>query len=299
MTILSAVKMQAEKQGSSLSILTQQQQENFSKNGFLVLQDFIQPHVCQHLIERANFLIDQFDPEIVKTVFSTTDQKHAKHQYFLDSGDKIHFFFEEKALDENGNLKVEKSKAINKFGHAIHDLDPVFYCFSRMHKIAMLFHDLGLIDPLIVQSMYICKQPHIGGEVNCHQDGAYLYAEKQPVIGLWFALEDATIENGCLWAIPGGHKTPLKSRFIRDANNKTRNEIYDHSPWPLENRIPLEVKQGSVIVLHGLSPHMSKENMSSRSRHAFTLHAISSGSDYAADNWLQRSTKNPFSRILD
>ena len=54
--------------------------------------------------------------------------------------------------------------------------------------------------------MYIFKQPNIGGEVTCHQDSTFLYTEPIDIVGLWFALEDATIENGCLWAIPGGHR---------------------------------------------------------------------------------------------
>jgi phytanoyl-CoA hydroxylase len=50
--------------------------------------------------------------------------------------------------------------------------------------------------------MYIFKQPRIGGEVTCHQDSAFLYNDPISIAGLWFALEDATTENGCLWAIP-------------------------------------------------------------------------------------------------
>ena len=136
--------------------------------------------------------------------------------------------------------------------------------------------------------MYICKQPYIGGEVTCHQDSTYLYVKDQPVMGLWFALEDATIENGCLWAIPGGHRTPLKSR-LRRHGNETSFEVYDNTPWDLKKMIPLEVPQGSMIILHGLLPHMSYENKSGKSRHAYTLHVISEDDEYAKDNWLHRS----------
>jgi phytanoyl-CoA hydroxylase len=275
------------------SVTTPDQINHYQQNGFLILSDFISAEVCDLLMQRANALIENFNPENVKTIFSTKDQSHAKHNYFLDSGHQINFFFEENAFDEHGNLKYEKSKCINKFGHAMHDLDPVFNCFSRTHKIATLINDLQIQDPKLIQSMYICKQPHIGGEVNCHQDATYLYAENQPVIGLWFALEDATLENGCLWAIPGGHQQNLKSRFIRE-ENKTRNEIYDHIPWPLEQMIPLEVKRGSVIVLHGLLPHMSKENVSAKSRHAYTLHVIGKHAKFAENNWLKRPDNMPF-----
>lgn len=109
------------------------------------------------------------------------------------------------------------------------------------------------------------------------------------MVGLWFALEDATIDNGCLWVIPGRHKLGLKSRFIRAEGGGTRFEVFDNTPWPEEKLQPLEVKKGTLIVLHGLLPHLSRENQSSRSRHAYTLHVIDAASRYPDENWLRRS----------
>ena len=56
----------------------------------------------------------------------------------LTSGDKIRFFFEENAFNADGTLKYEKEKSINKIGHALHDLDPVFDRFSRSQKVKEL-----------------------------------------------------------------------------------------------------------------------------------------------------------------
>src|SRR5690606_16645772 len=203
------------------------------------------------------------------------NQTHAQHNYFLDSGDRVHYFFEENAFDKDGNLHVAKALSINKVGHALHIKDAVFSQFSNSVKLHELMHATGLEQPLIMQSMYLFKQPKIGGEVIPHQDSTYLYVHEQPITGFWFALEDATIENGCLWAIPGGHQTPLKSRMKRDTNDQISTEIYDESPWEMKKMLPLEVKKGSVIILHGLLPHMSKTNHSDKSRHAYAIHAMS------------------------
>jgi phytanoyl-CoA hydroxylase len=286
-----------QREKSKNKFLTDLQKKYFERDGYLVIRDFISEEICLSLIKEAEKLIENFDSGDVKTIFSTKDQSHAKQQYFLDSGHKIHFFFEEKAFDDAGELKAPKQHSINKMGHALHELNPVFHDFSHYDKISALLHDLDLSDPRITQSMYICKQPHFGGEVDCHQDSTYLYVHGQPIIGLWFALQDATLENGCLWAIPGGHRTALKSRFIRDNNNQVRTEILDHTPWALEKMIPLEVKRGSVIVLHGHLPHLSKENTSNRSRHAYTLHAMSGNDHFAEDNWLRLNENQTFTKL--
>ncbi len=55
-----------------------------------------------------------------------------------------------------------------------------------------------------LQSMYIFKQPSIGGVVVPHQDSTFIHTTPLSCVGLWWALEDATRDNGCLWAMPGG-----------------------------------------------------------------------------------------------
>jgi phytanoyl-CoA hydroxylase len=238
-------------------------------------------------------MVEQFEPGTITSIFSTHEQSRLADDYFLGSGDKVRFFFEENAFLKDGTLKQSKEKSINKIGHALHDLDPVFNAFSRTSQLRELVSDLGIKRPLLLQSMYIFKQPKIGGEVTCHQDSTFLYTEPQDIAGLWFALEDATLENGCLWAIPGGHKLGLKSRWVRDGAGGMKFDVFDSSPFPEDELVPLEVGKGSLILLNGLLPHKSLANRSEKSRHAYTLHAISAESRYPADNWLQRSPNMP------
>ena len=265
----------------------------YDRDGFLVLPDFVTHAACDRLRARAEELVRDFDPSGVVSIFSTREQTRTSDDYFLESGDKIRFFFEENAFHSDGTLRQNKEQSINKIGHALHDLDPVFDGFSRAEGIRELVSDLGIVHPLLLQSMYIFKQPRIGGEVTCHQDATFLYTEPLKLVGLWFALEDATIENGCLWAIPRGHQLGLKSKFVRAEGGGTRFEAIDSSPWPEDNLRPLEVEKGTLIVLHPLLPHLSRENRSAKSRHAYTLHVIDGASTYPASNWLQRSLEMP------
>ena len=130
----------------------------------------------------------------------------------------------------------------------MHDIDPVFDNFSHSPELAEIARGLGFSQPGIIQSMYIFKPPRIGGEVVCHQDSTYIYTEPESCVGFWFALEDATLDNGCMHFIPGGHKLPLKKRNYRTGEFKLTTEVLDDEPWPEHLKIPAEAKAGTLVV---------------------------------------------------
>lgn len=263
----------------------------FERDGFLVLEGFLSGAACDALIERAGEIVRAFRPETY-SVFTTREQARRSDDYFLESGGEIRCFFEEDAFGPGGALERPVEQAINKIGHALHDLDPVFSRASRDPRLAALAAELGLERPLLLQSMYIFKQPFIGGEVTAHQDHTFLWTDPPSVVGFWFALEDATLENGCLWALPGGHREPPRRRFHR-APGGTAFEILDERPLPEAGMIPLPAPRGTAIVLHGLLPHRSGANTSPRSRQAYTLHVVDERAAYRADSWLQRPPHLP------
>ncbi len=271
--------------------LSAQQLARYRRDGFLVLPDFVEPERCVALRERALQLAREYVPSPAEATIFTADGKalHAAEQYFLTSGEAIRCFFEKDAFGADGRLRADAHLCLNKLGHAMHDLDPVFSDFSRTPALAALATDIGLQAPLLLQSMYIFKQPRIGGEVVCHTDHTYLWTEPQSVVGFWFAIDDATVDNGCMWALPGGHRLPVRARSrMNAARTATEVEVLDPEPYPSDGLVALEARRGTLVLLHGALPHLSGANRSDRPRHAYTIHAIDGVAEYLADNWLQR-----------
>ena len=258
----------------------------WNDNGYLIIENFKTSDECDELINRSKQLIEEQDFNNQQSVFDTVSQSHNDDSYFLESGDKIRFFFEEKANLEKDNIRTNKLYIVNKIGHALHDLDKKFINFSKNEDLDQIARAIGFEDPLLLQSMYIFKQPKIGGEVVCHQDSTFLITEPESTVGFWFALEDATRQNGCLQVASGGHKGPLRKLFKRE-NNQMKMEVLSNEPFP-ETDTFVEVKKGTLVLLHGRLPHYSCENKSPHSRHAYTIHAIDGKSKYLDYNWLQR-----------
>jgi phytanoyl-CoA hydroxylase len=115
-------------------MLSREQIQEYEQNGFLVLKNLVEASACDRLRNRANELVRDFDPQGLVSIFSTHEQTRTSDDYFLDSGDKIRFFFEENAFDADGSLRQAKERSINKIGHALHDLDPIFDEFLAAPK---------------------------------------------------------------------------------------------------------------------------------------------------------------------
>jgi len=273
-------------------MLSPEQIRDFQTCGYTVLEGFKTKTEVATLKAAAAEIVEAFDVEALHSTF-VTGQDDALDDYFLTSGDKVRCFLEPDALDEAGQLRRGKELSINKIGHALHDLDPAFDQFSRDPRVESVVTDLGVALPQIWQSMYIYKQPHIGGEVLWHQDATYLSSDPQSVVALWFALDDATRENGCLWAANCGVNTPLRAVFqVSGADSQTI--VLDDTPWPdLREAVPLEVAAGTLVCFSGLLPHYSAANTSGLARHAYTMHVLDGRAEYAAQNWIQRSANFP------
>jgi phytanoyl-CoA hydroxylase len=279
-----------------ISVSLSQLAADYEKNGFAVIESAIAASDLDSIKNAAQNIVESFDVDQHQSVFSTRHQDQDRDKYFIESAEAVHCFLEEYALNESGELNRSKERAINKIGHAMHDLVPEFTRFCRLPIFAESMQALGFQSPTLWQTMYIFKQPQIGGEVRWHQDASYLIANNAGVIGCWVAIEDASKSNGCLWVEPGGHRSPLREIFEVSPNSPTGElRALDDTPWPDESKaIALEVPAGSIAFFSDRMPHYSSQNFSDRSRQAFTLHVTDQNAQWSERNWLQRRNLPPF-----
>lgn len=308
--------------GQPLEYLSQAQIDKFYKDGYLIVPGFLSHDQTSSLLLRAKELLDEFKPEDHPlTRFTTSDEDHVGDNYFLNSGDKIRYFLDEDAVDSSRKLTRDKARAVNKIGHALHELDPVFRNVTLENdRLKALARDLRFHhDPVALQSMIIFKQSQTGGAVPEHNDSTFLYTSPPSALGFWIALEKCTSTNGALSFLPGSHlTTPITKRFIRLLGGGTGFEQLatlpppssDISKKPRENasegvsegNYVLEAcEPGDLVLIHGSVLHKSERNNSAHTRFAYTFHMIDSSpyAEYDEKNWLQPTNTMPFSRILD
>ncbi|XP_049751563.1 phytanoyl-CoA dioxygenase domain-containing protein 1 isoform X7 [Elephas maximus indicus] len=257
--------------------LSPSQLQKFQEDGFLVLEGFLSADECVTMQERISEIVAKMDvPLHCRTEFSTQEEEQLKAQgstdYFLSSGDKIRFFFEKGVFDKEGNFLVPPEKSINKIGHGLGQ------------------------ESWPPDARGGAEYVHL--QVTPHQDASFLYTEPLGrVLGMWIALEDATLENGCLWFIPGSHTSGVSRRMVRAPAGSAPGTSFLGSEPARENSlfVPTPVRRGALVLIHGEVVHKSEQNLSDHSRQAYTFHLMeASGTVWSPENWLQPTAELPF-----
>lgn len=273
----------------------------YEKYGIIHIENFLQPSAIQNLLNDLSQATDDavcglekfwqnekvyFYSRCVKTA-PVIESDYATHPYFLSSKDKVHVFFE----------KDDEALTINRIGHGLHldssyrYIQSLVYHNPQLHGLLRL---VGLRHPVCLLSVYIPKYPNnYETKIRPHQESTFAYTEPQTATVLWIALEDAYIDNACMWGILGSHRSPLRYISSMNHHNKTRIfSIINETQIPDFNRdkcnfTPLIARGGDALIFHGNFIHCSPSNHSKNSRRALSMQFIDTNNTYyPSTNWI-------------
>ncbi|THV44969.1 hypothetical protein BGAL_0549g00020 [Botrytis galanthina] len=278
--------------------LSDEQLQFWRENGYLVIPDTLSAS------QKDNLLKTVHEAAQVLAGGGERVQKHAylpgQKSYVTPVGRAI------ATLSEHGfNPDVEPLKRIQRIGCGVHRVMPPFRkaILSPFHST--LARSLGYKDPCIYQSLIIVKAAEVGARVIPHQDGCSGFTNPSSCTTFWYALEDCSTENGCLAVAPGSHRVePITRRCVTNGNGQPvftdlEKPVYadikgvDDSTLPKKNEKgefeykKLEVKAGTLILMHGNLMHKSEANRSSKSRVAFNFGVVEGEHGWLEDNYLQ------------
>jgi phytanoyl-CoA hydroxylase len=238
----------------------------FKEQGFLAFSDVLTPAE----VEASRTALREITRELVTTpkgrYLPARDQSvyGAATYESVDGGGSMTL---ERGFDPTGHTPEEIEMKVRKYWAFVREAG----VFQRMVSTGSRLHGVvsALLGPdaILFQEMALVKPPFIGSEKPWHQDNAYFsFAPLDAILGVWIALDDATVDNGCMHTIPGGHRAgAFRHHHGSDC------EI-DKGLLEVERAVPVPVPAGGAMFFYGLLPHQTPPNFSPSRRRALQFH---------------------------
>jgi ectoine hydroxylase-related dioxygenase (phytanoyl-CoA dioxygenase family) len=185
----------------------------------------------------------------------------------------------EKKLAESGKQGISIPKEIN-FTSKISTRDPEVQRFACQEKFALLAVELlETPNTQLYWDQTVYKRPEASRDFPWHQDNGYVPTEPVHYLTCWLALEETTIENGCIWVQPRTHKLGL----VEHKKTETGWQCY----FGDDPGIPVPLKKGGMAAFHSLLFHRSTPNLSkTQTRKGYVL------------QYSQAGAKNPVTGVV-
>jgi hypothetical protein len=235
---------------SHLKVVSAEQHRSWATNGFFRIPDFAPPATCEAMLDRV---IELARDRGMATAIGA------------------------KVTPENNNAGkpvARPEEAVSKiFG--LHR-DGVFADFALSSSVVDLVAELIGPDLDVFLSQFIFKMPGAWGQP-WHQDSFYFpFEPARPVVGIWLAVTEATLHNGCLHVLGGSHTEPVHTHVPdrRPGANHGYFEIVDHDMSADE---PVLMEPGDLLVFDSHLMHRSTDNESDGMRAAMVYHYAAAG----------------------
>ena len=296
--------------------LTQAQLDDFNKNGYLVLSSLLTTDETNVLRSEAH--------DVVRNISEGADDKiiHYNLNDNVNSSPHPSPIGSVVAIFES-TATIAAAPPIARLGCGIHILLPSFRYWTHHPFHRLLYTDLmppiarnTRTNPLITQSQIIVKSgDNNGSAIVPHQDGCISFTDPPSCLTYWYALEDSTLENGCLEVLPGSHITePLRQRVVKgnrgepkfvdldevlraeggENEGKSKNEEGIQYAFGLSRDdgaktryVPLEVEKGTPVLFHGNLMHKSGKNRGGKGRMAYTFSVIDGEAKTDGDGYME------------
>lgn len=242
--------------------LSEEQIASFRDQGFLAFRNAFTPDELATARARLSELVER----VVAKAKQSDDPTVPCKKYLTEDGGRFGVQFE-KGTDYRELTGMDLELKIRKLMWYC-DADEFFAHQTIEHpRIQGVLRGLIGENPVLFQDMALVKPPRIGSIKPWHQDNAYFTVlPLDAVVGVWIALDDATIENGCMHVIPSGHQAGAR-RHYHDRDCEIVPDRIDES-----EAVPIELPAGGVLFFYGMLPHQTPPNRSAQRRRALQWH---------------------------
>jgi phytanoyl-CoA hydroxylase len=231
--------------------LTAEQKRFFEENGFLAVENVVPAERVAGMRRRIEALCERWDSDEARRIGMQQETEVA-----------------------GAVATVKTAQTVRKFSDLVAH-EPVFKAHATDTDLLERVADLIGTPISLYADQALLKPPFVGSEKLLHQDNAYFrVVPNEAVITCWCALDDATLENGCMYYVPGTHRLG----------------IVEHDPIPgtphlvpreysAQQAVAVPVKAGGVIFHHSCTLHYSPANNTSSWRRAFVCHFVRSDAE--------------------
>ncbi|MEZ5278436.1 MAG: phytanoyl-CoA dioxygenase family protein [Opitutaceae bacterium] len=243
----------------------------YREDGYLAFLSVLSPEEIQAASNGINELVRKyaFNEELTEHVGGAhgNKMKNGRGTLFKSRTSDFHFQVEGDYEPKPDRLD-ELADNIRKFQSYTNELPIYDYIANQHPRLRALLGAVLGEDYAPYSSMALCKPAGIGAEKPWHQDLAYFAVNRfDGVAGVWIALDRATVENGCMHVIPGGHRTGPREHYWSKVDCEITTEKVDPG-----EAVPIELPPGGLMIFDGLLPHETPANRSTLRRRALQFH---------------------------
>jgi len=232
--------------------LTDAQLEQFQKDGFIVLRDFLDKTRCNAILEVAQeHLAQKIEPIETEIGYDSRSKEYRTHVTDYSS-------------------KADEEQIIVRRLRQVYDRSPLFKAWMEEVEIRPILQQI-LDDQVVItiahHNSIMTKMPHLSTATSWHQDRRYWRFSNDNLVSIWLALDDEDSQNGVLEFIPGSHKIQFSKEQFDE--KEYFSESYAQNQELIRTKVSTDLRKGDVVIFHSLLLHRANKNATDKPKISF------------------------------